>query len=95
MQIREALADSIVLDENNPAHADDVAQVIKDSSVRGDLAIVNGLGISAPAVHSAAAKVMLDSFDVEFVKMQGAHSVWRREYRPAVDDMTEMSFHAG
>ena len=76
--ILDALHASAVLDESNAAHAADVAGVMSRSVLRGDLAIVDGSLISGPAIASAAAKVMLDTLEVEFSHLLGPHSVWRR-----------------
>lgn len=76
--LTEALEDSITLDATNSAHADDVAEVISRSILfDGWLAFVDGSKVTAPAVHSAAAKVMLDTLDVEFSHMSGMNSVWK------------------
>lgn len=77
--VTQALEASAVLDANNEAHEADVNQVIASSTVRdGSTAIVDGSQLQAPAVHSAAAKVLLNSLDVEFVKTMGSHTVWHK-----------------
>ena len=76
--ILDSLRASAVLDESNPAHAADVAEVMSRSALRGDLAIVDGSLIGGPAIASAAAKVLLDTLEVEFSHLLGSHSVWRR-----------------
>ena len=69
--ILDALHASAVLDESNPAHAADVAEVMSRSALRGDVAIIDG-SLSGPAIASAAAKVLLDTLEVEFSHLLGS-----------------------
>ena len=78
VSIPDALRSSAVLDESNAAHAADVQAVMSRSALRGDLAIVDGSLIGGPTIASAVAKVMLNTLEVEFSHLVGAHSVWRR-----------------
>ena len=76
--ILEALEDSAVLHADNPAHVDLVTRVISYSAARTDRVIVDGNYTPSPAAHSAAAKVILNTLDVDFVGITGNHTIWKR-----------------
>lgn len=78
--VSESLEDSIILSADNPAHAADVRKTIERSTYRegSGRAIVDGTYSSAPAIHSAAAKVILGTLDVEFYGTLGVNTVWQK-----------------